>query len=75
MNKVRKFVKAVLEKAGIKYTYYGVVDYDLRRIWLDVDNTEYTIRIWNVTEDSIEYTLFRHDGDKAVEIGKGVEKV
>lgn len=38
-----------------------IKDWDLDRIYLDVDRTndDYTIRMWNITENSISWTLFK----------------
>ena len=38
-----------------------IKDWDLDRVYLDVDSTQddYTIRMWNITDDDIRWTLFK----------------
>ena len=68
MKKIRQFAKSVVDKAGIKYKVFAIVDHDLDRVWLELDGIDYTIRMWSVTEESIRYSIFRHDDDTTVEI-------
>ena len=68
MEKFREFAKAAVDKAGIKYKVFAVVDHDLDRIWLELDGIDYTIRMWSITNEAIRYSIFRHDDNKTVEI-------
>jgi hypothetical protein len=38
---------------------YTINDFDLDRIYLSSNNEEYTIRLWNVTNYFVEWTLFK----------------
>ena len=72
MNKeVIAFVEYVMCAAGIDNSTVTVLDFDLDRVYLAVDSTEnnYTIRMWNIGEDGICYSLYK-DGDITEEILK-----
>ena len=72
MNKeVIAFVEYVMCAAGIDNSTVTVLDFDLDRVYLAVDSTEnnYTIRMWNIGEDGIRYSLYK-DGDITEEILK-----
>ena len=72
MNKeVIAFVEYVMCAAGIDNRTVTVLDFDLDRVYLAVDSTEnnYTIRMWNIGEDGIRYSLFK-DGDITEEVLK-----
>lgn len=47
------FAKAVLEKEC------EVIDWDYRRVEVDVKGEEYSIRTWDVTQTCIRWTLFK----------------
>ena len=60
---VYNLTKNVLNKHIKEWTKCDIEDYDLDRIYLNIDNEEYTIRTWNIISNSkntvkIEYTLF-----------------
>ncbi|MGE8079264.1 hypothetical protein [Peribacillus loiseleuriae] len=38
---------------------YTITDWDLDRIYIDKDDHEYTIRMWNITDEDIRWTLFK----------------
>lgn len=72
MNKeVNAFVEYVMYAAGIDNRTVTVLDFDLDRVYLAVDSKEnnYTIRMWNIGEDGIRYSLFK-DGDITEEVLK-----
>lgn len=72
MNKeVSAFVEYVMRAAGIDNRTVTVLDFDLDRVYLAVDSTEnnYTIRMWNIAEDGIRYSLYK-TGDITEEILK-----
>ena len=61
-----KFINTVLYFGEIAFKSCKVVDIDLRRITLLLDNRKpyYTIRMWNISENTIiDFTLFR-DGEE-----------
>lgn len=68
MKKIKTFAKDVIDKAEIKYKVFAVVDHDLDRVLLELDGIDYTIRMWEITEKAIRYSIFRHDEDTTVEI-------
>ncbi len=72
-----KYLDALIKDAfdGIPYDdpYIIVKDYDLDRVYLDVDGEEFNIRTWNISEignSKIEiiYTLFKIKEDCGVSI-------
>lgn len=63
-----KYLDALIKDAfdGMPYDdpYIIVKDYDLDRVYLDVDGEEFHIRTWNIsdidtTKIEIDYTLFK----------------
>lgn len=63
-----KYLDALIKDAfdGMPYDdpYIIVKDYDLDRVYLDVDGEEFNIRTWNIsdidtTKIKIDYTLFK----------------
>lgn len=68
MNKtVENFSKYVAMCAGLKADRMKLLDYDLDRVCFSCAGTEYTIRMWNVTNEEVrDYTLYRMVSD-----GKG----
>lgn len=72
MNReVIDFVNYVMCAAGIDSTKVSILDYDLDRVYLAVNSTEnnYTIRMWNIGENGIRYSLYK-DGDITEEVLK-----
>ena len=70
MNKeVIEFVEYVMEIASIDRRTVSILDFDLDRVYLAVNSTEnnYTIRMWNIDESGIRYSLFK-DGDITEEV-------
>ncbi|MEC1725882.1 hypothetical protein P9E34_14280 [Schinkia azotoformans] len=43
---------------------YKLYDWDLDRIYIERDNEEYTIRMWNITDETIRWTLFKDVPDE-----------
>ena len=68
MNKtIECFAKYVVKCAGLDADKFGLLGYDLDRVYLNCKGTEYTIRMWNVTNEEVrDYTLY-----KMVSDGKG----
>lgn len=50
----------VLKKANIKYNVCIINDFDLDRVYLEIDNQQYTIRMWNVVEANNEHQYRVH---------------
>lgn len=50
-----------------------IEDWDLDRIYITSDNQEYTIRMWNVRESEVDWTLFK-SVDNGDGTGHGVEQ-
>jgi len=48
-----KFAAAVMDRE------HTVVDFDYRRVYIDSPEGEFNIRTWNITEDCIDWTLFK----------------
>ena len=70
MNKeVIEFVEYVMEIASIDRRTVSILDFDLDRVYLAVNSTEnnYTIRMLNIDESGIRYSLFK-DGDITEEV-------
>lgn len=77
MNKnIEFFAKYVAKCAGLNADKVEVWTYDLDRVYLKYDGTEYTIRMWNITNAEVkDYTLFRMvfdgSGYHGVEVYRG----
>jgi hypothetical protein len=75
-----KFVKSVIKKSNLSGDF-KIEEYDIDRIYLWSDGTEYTIRMWNYFQNGIvNWTLFRDidDGDgtgRGEEICEGENKI
>jgi len=72
MNKeIIDFVKYVVSEANIDNDNITILDFDLDRVYLAVDSKEnnYTIRMWNISEYGIRFSLYK-DGEIAEEIIK-----
>ena len=65
MNKnVEFFAKYVAKCAGLDADKVVLRTYDLDRVYLSYDGTEYTIRMWNINNAEVkDYTLFRMVSD------------
>ena len=62
---INRFAKYVILSAGMDEKMVEVLDYDLDRIYLNYNGTEYIIRMWSITSEEVkEYTLYRivYDG-------------
>lgn len=50
-----KLVKKVFGKKNVK-----IIDWDMDRVYIGEDvQDDYTIRMWNITDNSIRWTLFK----------------
>jgi len=38
---------------------YKLTDWDLDRIYIDKDDEDFTVRMWNISDDEIRWTLFK----------------
>ena len=65
---ISDFTDFVMKKAKIKE--YKIRDYDLSRVYLDVEDgiDNYTIRMWQLVEGAIRYSLFRQEGNHGVSV-------
>lgn len=72
---LQEFTIYVMSKAGLLNERWKVIDYDLGRIYLAVNGEEnnYTIRLWEVRENYILYSLFENIELSAVELIQGQE--
>ena len=70
-SNVLKFAEFALEKAKVKYNQGVCQDYDLDRVYLDIDGKEYDIRTWNINEKGIRYSVFDCSGDSSIELYHG----
>ena len=59
------FVNDVCKEAGFDSKTVKVLDYDLDRIYLAVDceSNNYNIRMWDIRDNVIRYSLFELIGD------------
>lgn len=65
-------INHVMREANITIDRVKILDYELDRIYLAVDGEEnnYNIRIWNIDDQAIRYSLFYFDQDNTEEILK-----
>lgn len=57
---VNRFAKYVALSAGMDENRVEVLDYDLDRVYLSYNGTEYNIRMWSITSEEVQaYTLYR----------------
>ena len=67
------FAKYVAKCAGLDADKIVVRTYDLDRVYLSYDGTEYTIRMWNISNAEVkDYTLFRMVSDGSGYLGEEV---
>lgn len=68
----------VLRKASLPYNICTIKDFDLDRVYLNVDGEDMDIRMWNITEAEngfqlgITYTLFSFSDDEAINMDEGM---
>ena len=60
-NKIQEFVKNVLSASPINYNDYKILDVDLSRVYLAIDSdvNNYNIRMWNISNSHIDFTIFK----------------
>lgn len=70
---IDRFVNYVMEMANISITNVKILDYDLDRVYLSVNSNEnnYNIRMWNITDDYIQFTLYKLVEDYGEELVDG----
>lgn len=54
-----KLVSFVLKKAFGKAKDFSIEDADLDRVYFSMEGHEYTVRMWNINENKIDWTLFK----------------
>ena len=71
-NKIVDFVDSVLDYASIEAYDIDILYSDLDRIELAIDSewNNYTIRMWNIDDDGIRFTLYKYRPDI-----EGVEEI
>ena len=67
-----KLVIAVLEKAFEEKKSFTITDADLDRVYFEIEGDDYIVRMWNITDRTIEYTLYKCVGDHGEDISSGV---
>lgn len=72
-DKVFKFTRFVFSKIGIDISAEEAYpdDYDLDRIYIDVCGKSYIIRMWNVNDEGIRYSLYEDKGYSGEEVYYG----
>lgn len=74
INLCEEIIYNVLNDANIDDKNYIFDEYnsDLDRLYITIDNEEYCIRMWNISESGrIDYTLYKLVEDKGEEIESG----
>jgi hypothetical protein len=51
-----------------------VTDWDLDRIFISCIDGDYFIRMWNITDHYVDWTLFREEKDSTTQIKDGMFK-
>lgn len=71
---INKFVNYVMRMANVAMDEVKILDYDLDRVYLAVNGTEnnYNIRMWNITDDYIQFTLYKLIEDHGEEVFNGI---
>ena len=57
-SNIIRFTEIILEKAKLDYDEAEILDFDLDRIYLKIDSERYSIRMWNIDEKGIIYSVF-----------------
>ena len=66
------FIKYALARAGIKSEGYSVPYQDLDRIYVDLWDDEYIIRMWNISQEGvIDFTVYRFNQDHGERLVSG----
>ena len=55
---LEKFVEQALLQANIGYNEAIIKDYDLDRCYLIIDGKKYDIRMWNIDDTGVRYSVF-----------------
>ncbi|HZH61740.1 MAG TPA: hypothetical protein VEY70_19640 [Metabacillus sp.] len=60
MKKIKDIPQPIKDLAAevLNGQNYIIEDWDLDRVYIKVDDQDYIIRMWNITEDDIRWTLF-----------------
>ena len=74
---INKFVNYVIDTANINSENVKILDYDLDRVYLAIDSEEnnYNIRMWNITNDYIQFTLYKLVDDHGEDVANGVFEI
>ena len=68
---LEKFVEQALLQANIDYTEAIINDCDLDRCYLIIDGKMYDIRMWNIDETGIRYSVFEIEENSGNELYYG----
>lgn len=78
---IKKLVKRVFTECGVTPQGSVVInDFDLDRVYMDINGVDYVIRTWNIyetkTEKSIvfEWSLFYVEGERSIRLGGGINR-
>jgi hypothetical protein len=63
-----------LVKHVFKDKEVAVTDWDLDRIFISCIDGDYFIRMWNITDHYVDWTLFKEEKDSATQIKDGMFK-
>ena len=58
-KKEEKLVVAVLKRAFGGAADFSIEDADLDRVYFSMDGHEYILRMWNICENKIDWTLYK----------------
>ena len=70
-SSLEKFVEKALLQANIDYKEAIIDDYDLDRCYLKIDGKEYDIRMWNIDDTGVRYSVLEITGDCGKELYHG----
>lgn len=71
-KELKVFISYVMDSISIDTSRVSVIDYDLKRIYLSVDNTkEFIIRVWESFPGYLRYSLFEMNGNSGKAIVEG----
>lgn len=68
---LEKFVEQALLQANIDYNEAIIKDYDLDRCYLIIDCKMYDIRMWNIDDTGISYSVFEIEENSGNELYYG----
>ena len=66
-----KLVVAVLKRAFGEAADFSIEDADLDRVYFSMDGHEYIVRMWNICENKIDWSLYKCIEDHGEAISNG----